>query len=146
MPYKTPTNVAIEASNKLLQVLENPTPSTPFAHIGHDQMTAIQTITNIFHSHTLPEKHTSPRVVKPIQAPWHTLPRVPNMTVAKHPYPTQQTTSLTQHESNTVEKMILPKPSPTIHHWANAIIDPDTGTSMEYPHLIKSPKHEKAWK
>jgi hypothetical protein len=33
----------------------------------------------------------------------------------------------------------------TIHQWANAIIDPDTGASMEYRHLIKDPKHTTGW-
>jgi hypothetical protein len=33
-----------------------------------------------------------------------------------------------------------------IYRWANAIIDPDTGASMEYWHLIKRTKHEKDWK
>jgi hypothetical protein len=126
MPYKTPTDVAIQASNELIRVLENPTPSTPFAHIGHDQLTAIQTLADIFQNHTSQEKHTSPRVVKPINEPRHTLPRVPTMPVSQHRYPTRQAKSITQHEINTVEEMILPKPTPTIHHWANAIIDPDT--------------------
>ena len=33
----------------------------------------------------------------------------------------------------------------TIHHFANAIIDPLTGASMEYLHLIKSPTHKETW-
>jgi hypothetical protein len=33
-----------------------------------------------------------------------------------------------------------------IHQWADAIIDPDTGSSIQFRHLIKSTKHEKAWK
>ena len=30
-------------------------------------------------------------------------------------------------------------------HWANAIIDPISGASMKYTHLIKSPKHRVTW-
>jgi hypothetical protein len=147
MPYKTPTDVAIQASNQLIRVLQNHTPSTPFAHIGHDQLTAIQPIADIFQNHTTTKTHTSPRVVKANNNTRRTLPRVPNMQVPiKHRYPTQQAKSLTQHKINTVEELILPTPTPTIHHWANSIIDPDTGASMEYRHLIKSPKHEKDWK
>jgi hypothetical protein len=43
--------------------------------------------------------------------------------------------------------MILPATPliPTKVHWADTIIDPDTGASMEYRHLLKSPKHCKAW-
>jgi hypothetical protein len=34
---------------------------------------------------------------------------------------------------------------PIIYQWVNAIIDPNTGASMEYWHLIKSPKDCTAW-
>jgi hypothetical protein len=30
-------------------------------------------------------------------------------------------------------------------HFANAIINPDTGALLEYCHLIKSPKHKEDW-
>ena len=30
-------------------------------------------------------------------------------------------------------------------HWANAIIDPISGASMEYRHLINIPKHKVTW-
>jgi hypothetical protein len=32
-----------------------------------------------------------------------------------------------------------------VQQWANTIIDPDTGASMEYRHLIKPPKYSKIW-
>ena len=45
------------------------------------------------------------------------------------------------------DQHILPTTTPTEPdcHWAMAIIDPDTGASMEYRHLIKSPKHKIPW-
>jgi hypothetical protein len=33
----------------------------------------------------------------------------------------------------------------TVQHWDNAIIDSNTGASMEYRHLIKSDKHKLTW-
>ena len=85
---------------------------------------------------------SSPRVPdKVTSAP---SPRVPNkdsssQRVAAHP----------QHRCPTPHKMGLPHQAnsginiPT--HWANAIIDPISGTFMEYRHLIKSSKHKVPW-
>jgi hypothetical protein len=49
--------------------------------------------------------------------------------------------SQTQDEANLAETSILITSDTHIQHWANVIIDPDTGASMEYRHLIKGPKH-----
>jgi hypothetical protein len=86
------------------------------------------------HGTSIPTPYELPRVAVQQQTP------------NKHRYPRRHTVPYTQEEINTVENIILPQNEPTIHHWANAIIDPDTGASMEYRHLIKSPKHKKAWK
>jgi hypothetical protein len=40
-PYTTPTDVAIQASHNIIKVLQQQKPSTPLAHIGHDQLEAI---------------------------------------------------------------------------------------------------------
>jgi hypothetical protein len=48
MPFPTPTEVAIEATKTLIRTLQNPVPSTPFAHQPHDRNAAIRTITDIF--------------------------------------------------------------------------------------------------
>ena len=54
----------------------------------------------------------------------------------KHRYPTRQNMGL-PHQANSGINI------PT--HWSNAIIDPISGASMEYIHLIKSPKHKVPW-
>ncbi len=136
VPYRTPTDVAIQATTDLIQVLRNPKPSTPYAHIGHDQLSAIQTIADIFQQHLHPHKST------------HKSPRVPNNQPVTpqpptHRYPTR---GHTNHQSNNlITESLNNLIDAPIHHWANAIIDPSTGASMEYRHLIKSPKHAKDW-
>jgi hypothetical protein len=48
------------------------------------------------------------------------------------------------HEHN-VDLAFLPKITTDTNHWACSIINPDTGATMEYRHLIKSDKHKAAW-
>ena len=55
---------------------------------------------------------------------------------SKNLYPTRQNMEV-PHQSNSGINI------PT--HWANAIIDTISGASMEYRHLIKSPKHKAPW-
>ena len=62
VPYPSPTDVAIRATQELIGVLKNPIPSTPFAHVGHNQMEAIQAIADIFQWHLQPPpQHSEPR-------------------------------------------------------------------------------------
>lgn len=137
VPYRTPTDVAIHATQDLIQVLQNPSPSTPFAHVGHDRLKAIQTIADIFQTHLRQNPHGPPRVAKSDTV---SPPRV-----AKHRYPTRDRNRMapTNYGINHAEQHTI---DTSIRHWANAIIDPDTGASMEYRHLMKSSKHEKEWK
>jgi hypothetical protein len=48
MPYPTPTEIAVEATKTLIRTLQNPLPSTDFAHQPFDRTTAIRTIADIF--------------------------------------------------------------------------------------------------
>ena len=59
MPYPTPTDIAIKAAHDLVSVLKQPTPSTPFAHIGHNQLQAIDQLADIFNQHR--RKNTTTR-------------------------------------------------------------------------------------
>ena len=59
--------------------------------------------------------------------------------VATHPqhrYPTRHTKGLPHQATSGVT---IPS------HWANTIIDPISGASMEYRHLVKIPKHKVPW-
>jgi hypothetical protein len=54
MPYPTPTEIAVEATKTLIRTLQNPIPSTPFAHLPFDRTTAIRTIADIFQPYSTP--------------------------------------------------------------------------------------------
>ena len=165
IPFRTPAEIAEHATNELIRVINNPTPSTPFAHVPDNQQQAIQRIADIFHKHLHPNTPTPPRVVQsprmepsaPPQVPMSpmetrttsaTLPRVTTPTVPPpHRYPTRHIISQTQDdEANHIQlQATQPLPSNDTQHWANAIIDAETGAAMEYRHLVKSPKHCKDW-
>jgi hypothetical protein len=157
IPYLTPKDVAIQASQDLIRVLPQQKPPTPFAaHIGHNQLEAIKQIADIFNSHIsthepagtskTPHKTVStlPRVLKPRKQP---LPRVlPIQTQPPtHWYPTRHVISQTQDEAYHVTQLPPIDDLSHIQQWANVIIDPDTRAWMEYRHLIKSPKYCQAW-
>jgi hypothetical protein len=55
------------------------------------------------------------------------------------------TTMLTNNQEENVDRVFLPKITTNTEHWACSIIDPDTGATMEYRHLIKSPKDKDDW-
>jgi hypothetical protein len=55
MPYPTPTEIAVDATKTLIRALQNPTPSTPFAHQPFDRTTAIRTIADIFQPYSTPQ-------------------------------------------------------------------------------------------
>jgi hypothetical protein len=54
MPFPTPTEIAVEATRTLIRTLQNPVPSTPFAHQPYNRTTAIRTIAGIFQPYTTP--------------------------------------------------------------------------------------------
>jgi hypothetical protein len=54
LPYPTPTEIAVGATKTLIRTLQNPIPSTPFAHQPFDQTTAIRTIADIFQPYSTP--------------------------------------------------------------------------------------------
>ena len=113
--------------------------------MGNKKIYAIKQLADIF------KKPRSDKVSTSVSAP-----RVPNNVTAapslrvldkdrsshrvaahpKHQYLTRQNMEL-PHQANSSINI------PT--HRANAIIDPTSGASMEYRHLIKSPKHKAPW-
>jgi hypothetical protein len=164
VPYMTATDIAIQAASDLVQVLKNPQPATPFDQVGTIQLEALKQLADIF-QHTTTTSATAPRVPTPVER--QALPRVittptpqasprPIATTppaAPHRYPTRHViTQSTQEEANhivTINKNI-PSISHSIHQaskqeWANAIIDPETGASLEYRHLLKIPTKVAAW-
>ena len=144
MPYMTPTDVAIQSTAEIIQLLQQPD-AIPISKVGTKQIDAIKQLAPIF------KKPRPDKVSTPVSAP-----RVPNNVTAarvlrvlnkasssqrvaahqKHRYPTRQNMGL-PHQANS--GINIPK------YWANAIIDPISGASMEYRHLIKSPKYKVPW-
>jgi hypothetical protein len=178
MPFPTPTEIAVEATKTLIKTLQNPIPSTPFAHQPYDRNTAIRTIADIFQPYTTPgltpniietdpieptppprtadnePTATLPRVAMPI--PRRKSPRVPSTPIEQHRYPRRHiipmnhstnmiTTMLHNNNDINVDLTFQPRITTDTDHWACSIIDPNTGATMEYRHLIKSPKHHDAW-
>jgi hypothetical protein len=75
-----------------------------------------------------------------------------------HHYPTRNVISQTQDEQANLIMELVPDENDipitqtividnisTVQHWANAMIDSNTGASMEYRYLIKSDKHKLTW-
>jgi hypothetical protein len=56
MPFPTPTETALEATKRLIRTLNNPMPSSPFAHQPFNGNEAIQTIADTFQTYSTPGK------------------------------------------------------------------------------------------
>jgi hypothetical protein len=129
-------------------------------------MQAIKHLSDLYHQHTLTQHETLPRVpikqhtsfprvaAQPMQQSTNTLDtkrsKERNMPTA-HRYPRRHQQAPNQDQAHHVitikeDENSLEKPTiQTEFRCANTIIDPDAGTSMEYRHLLKSPKHRTAW-
>jgi hypothetical protein len=158
LPFMNSNDIAIKAANELITTLQNPLPATPFAQVGNQQLEALQQLAELFKTQHHNTDKRLPRVREPSPAP---LPRVVNRILPpqthsptmpaspkQHRYPTRHTIPYNDEEANhivTIDNTDILSTKEPATQWANAIIDPDTGASMEYRHLLKSPKHCKAW-
>jgi hypothetical protein len=159
--------IAIQAPEDLIAAIKQPTARTPNLPIGDKQMEAIRQLSELYQQHTLNQPTQLLRVPPKQHA---TLPRVAaqqsqqsttnrdkdknnerNNLPTTHGYPTRQQQASNQEQAHHVltiqdntDHLSTPTMQPEIH-WANANIDPDTVASMEYRHLLKSPKHCEAW-
>jgi hypothetical protein len=109
-----------QSSHRKADALKNPTPSAPFAPISLEKMRALETISKIFSGAIKANLPT----VQSKQEPEKQLPRVQRKiqdTNAEQRSPRVQTRYPTRERRQLV----------------NAVIDPVTGTPMEYRHLIK---------
>ena len=129
---------------KPLRLLQHPD-AIQVSKVGTKKIDAIKQLAAIF-------KNTRPEIVStPVSSTKVTYrvtlapsPRVPtkdisSQRVAAHPqhcYRTRNNMGL-PHQANS--GIIIPS------HWANAIIDPISGASMEYRHLVNIPKHRVPW-
>jgi hypothetical protein len=155
----------------LVGAFQQPSAGTTFEKVGEQQLVALKQLAEIFQRHTnkphralqkIPMKTMAelPRVVHTTRPPHPdpprptpTLPRVESPTSPiQHRYPTWHTITQTQEEENhCITRMPCPQAELLSTHcspiaqWASAIIDRETGATMEYRHLQKSPKHKQTW-
>ena len=61
--YQSPTDVVVQAIETIQQVCKNPTPSTPFTHVNHNQLDAIKKLAELFQQPKNDAIGTSPRVL-----------------------------------------------------------------------------------
>lgn len=160
MPHTSSADSARLAARALVHALQHPAPAVPFAQIGDLQQQALQILARIFDraidnppTNSSPSKKTSP----PPRVPVRPSPRVaasPPPRVSPHRYPTRLSQQLVSHSANHIATInptmppctAPPADEPTLPpHFANAVVDPNTGVSMEYKQLSQQPATKSLW-
>ena len=155
MPYATPTDVSIQTTVEIIRLIQQLN-AIQVSKVSTNQIDSIKKLTAVFKK-PRPDKSSTPISSLRVPDKVNLAPssRVPNKvaispplhgavntedssfqrtaTHLQHPYPNRHNKRL-PHQANSGVTM----PS----HWANAIIDPISGVSMEYRHLVKIPKHK----
>ena len=155
MPESSTLDKATQAAEDLIDVLQTPSPASPFFEFGNEQHNALQKLANIFKASipnlTSPSSPPTtvpqlPRVQEPTSLPRvQRLPRVVSPPVPSHPPNNQPTSSFQQpHPYNTRLRRKLQQQSHQINHavnfiqsMANPVLDTATGKLLEYRDLIK---------
>ena len=143
-----PIEQAVIAENKLTSALQNlEKQNAPQYSKENKTIQALETLSNIFLQQMERKRSSnttqSPRVIKFAKNPITPSPRVNQQTLAPthvippDPPPTEHAPTPRTHKYNT--RLNVAK------HGANAIIDADTGRSLEYRHLIRDPKYKEVW-
>jgi hypothetical protein len=139
MPKLSSADAATHAAQDLIAALQNPSPAAPFHPMGDAQLTALRQLATILGTST-----ARPRVAPAMQ------PQRENPTIkppkqhaasATVPIPSQATPDTSLQQLFEAPEDILYN----IDRYANAVIDPDTGKSMEYRELITNPKTKDVW-
>ena len=170
--FKMPATSSIDKANQcildLIELLKSPAPASPFPQFGDKKLQAIEDLANIFRKALPKTPSNTPTVVprvgsqnvprvpsaQPTQAPTPIPPQ--NNVVPQPPEPSYTGTRFDvgprRHWYNTRLQATLQHSSmqaysvaPILFHWANPVIDPETGKSLEYRHLINDPKTRDTW-
>jgi hypothetical protein len=152
MPKISSADAALFAAKELIHALENPAPASPLAPLGLAQLQALRQLATIFDAAIKGRQTTrSPRVDNKTNA---TFPRLNTTettgTPPPHRYPTRQQLA-SQHSAHhvaTIDSTPLlhdHTPPPVPPHYAHSVVDPETGTAMEYRHLIQKDDQKKDW-
>jgi hypothetical protein len=173
MPATSSADVAISAAQDLIQALQHPQPAAPFAPVGDTQLAALRTLAEIFATASQAPTQTplntpittdspSPRVQSPAPPDANSL-RVPSPAPpdahsprVQHRYPTRGRPHIANQAqlvgvSNTsvIPSLVQPDNQPSADGFhpplANAVLDPDTGESLEYKQLISRNKYKTIW-
>jgi hypothetical protein len=148
LPSLTSADAAQHAARDLIQALLHPHPGAPFLPFGDDKIKALKQLATIFHTApprvdpAVPRVTPSPadqREAPTPAAPQHkaTSPAVPKETPSPPPQAPLRANKLSRAPSqktpDTPLATLFDKPDHlTMNPFANAVIDPITGTSMEY--------------
>jgi hypothetical protein len=125
MPKLSSQDAAQHASQDLIHALQHLSPAAPFHPMGAAQLTSLQQLATIFNN-------ALPRVAEPPK---------PKLAAKVTPIPSQSTPDTELPTLFEAAKNIV-----TIPDWyANAVIDPITGKSLEYRELITNPATKVIW-
>jgi hypothetical protein len=166
MPQTSSADYASLAARDLIHALLHPAPAAPFAQLGSAQSEALQQLAQIFASSARLLPNNKP-VAKPVQTPVQTprlaakAPRVPTIAspatpanAPRVPNPTARYPTRSRHPPQNFANLLaspvsINLPAITDHlpkHFAYAVVDPDTGESMEYRQLSQNTKTQTKWK
>ena len=148
MPKTSSTDRVVHAARELSDALQHPHPATPFNQIGDQQLHALQQLSKLFNTQatifTTSTAATSPRVPAsaprvPASSPRVPAPylRVPVSTNTK----TDSSLQPTLHRYPTRSRFVAAAASLSSYSSPRlaTVIDPITGASLEYRHLVKGP-------
>ena len=103
VPYQSPTDVFFQAIETIQQVCKNPTPSTPFAHVAHNQLDAIKQLAELFQHPKNDAIGASPRVLTTATPPLTNPAAYPRVC----PHQPRRATDIQPDNSNTHKNLEL---------------------------------------
>jgi len=137
MPKLSSADAALKAAIDLIAALKHPHPAAPFAPLGDTKMNALEQLADIF-SDALPRVGKAKNFER--GAPTTKAPVLMEPIASRtrsHPAPAQPS-------ANHVPQLAH-RDADDWMQYANAIINPETGKSMEYRDLIRDPTTKAAW-
>ena len=151
-PVLQPIEQAVIAANKLTTALQNfEKQNAPHNTKENKTIQALETLSNIFLQRIKHKSNNnttqSPRVMESTRNPGTPAPRV----IQQTPAPTHRQIHVIPPDPTPAEPATIPRKHRyntrlnVANHGAHAIIDADTGRSLEYRQLIRDPKHKEVW-
>jgi hypothetical protein len=141
MPRLSSADAAQHAARDLIAALKTPAPSAPPFQLGDKTLTALRQLSTIFDAacpRVAPENLPTPT---PAESSFPIKANAPNTALRAIQIPTQET------PDTPLSEMFLQPPATPFPFtpFANTVIDPTTGRSMEYRELITDPSTKALW-